>query len=315
MAVPFVISIAFLLGSALLLYREVRRQPAPMKWGRTPRWKKRARVALAAFPFLLACIVFWAFFVEPNRLVIRHETIRIDNWPKELNALKIAVISDIHVGGWFVDEKKLRYIVERTNQLQPELVVILGDYMSGQGWMSNRVVPEVFGPILKDLRAPMGVYSVLGNHDWWWDGRRVRKGLEANGIKVLDDEVFEVKARSTSVWLAGLADLWTRPQRIEETIGRIPHDTPIIALTHNPEIFPRLPQRVQLLLAGHTHGGQFRFLIGTVIEPSKYGVHYLRGHVVENNHHLFVTTGIGTSIIPARFGVTPEIVLLTVKPY
>jgi predicted MPP superfamily phosphohydrolase len=314
MTLAFVISVAVLLGLLLFLYHEVRRSPGPMEWGRIPRWKKRVRVALAAVPVGLAILGFWAVFIEPNRLVVRHQTIQIENWPKELSDLKIAVISDIHAGGWFVDDEKLRLIVECTNQLQPELIVILGDYMSGEGWMSHRVEPEVFAGVLKDFRAPLGVYSVLGNHDWWWDGRRVRRGLEANGIKVLDDEVVEVKGRGRSVWLAGLADLWTRPQHIERTIAKIPEGEAIIALTHNPDIFPRLPQRVQLLFAGHTHGGQVRFpFIGTVIQPSKFGQRYVRGHVFENNHHLFVTTGIGVSILPVRFGVPPEIVLLTVN--
>jgi len=314
MAVSFVIAVAVLLGLALFLYREVRRSPGPMEWGRPPRWKKSVRVTLAIIPLLLGCVVFWAFLVEPNRLVVRQEAITIDKWPKELNDLKVAVISDIHAGGWFVDDKKLRLIVERTNQLQPELIVILGDYMAGNGWTSQRVAPEVFGAVLKDLHAPLGVYSVLGNHDWWWDGQRVRRGLEANGIKVLEDEVVEIKDRGRSVWLAGLADLWTRPQHIGSTIDRIPEGEPIIALTHNPDIFPRLPQRVPLLLAGHTHGGQVRFpIIGTVVEPSRVSQRYVRGHVFENNHHLFVTTGIGTSIVPFRFGVPPEIILLTLK--
>jgi hypothetical protein len=307
-------AVAVLLGLAFFLYQEVRRSPGPREWGRTPRWKKRVRVTLAAIPLLLACLFFWAFLVEPNRLVVRQETITIAKWPKELNDLKIAVMSDIHVGGWFIDDKKLRLIIERTNQLQPDLTVILGDYMSGESSTSHRVEPEVFGEVLKDLHAPLGVYSVLGNHDWWWDGRRVRRGLEANGIKVLEDEVSEVKVRNSSVWLAGLADLWTRPQRIDQTIAQVPQGQPVIALTHNPDIFPRVPQRVSLLLAGHTHGGQVRFpIIGTLIEPSNFGERYVRGHVFENNHHLFVTTGIGTSIIPVRFGVPPEIVLLTVK--
>ena len=100
----------------------------------------------------------------------------------------------------------------------------------------------------------------------------------------------------------------------QETVAKVPEGQPMIALTHNPDIFPTLPQRVPLLLAGHTHGGQVRFpLIGTVVESSRYGDRYVRGHVVENNHHLFVTTGIGTSIMPVRFGVTPEIVMLTLK--
>ena len=131
---------------------------------------------------------------------------------------------------------------------------------------------------------------------------------------MLDDEVTELRYGGRQFWLAGLADLWTRPQRIAQTIAKIPEGLPIIALTHNPDIFPRLPQRVNLLMAGHTHGGQVRFpIIGTVIQPSDFGQKYVRGHVYENGHHLFVTTGIGTSILPVRFGVTPEIVLLTLS--
>ncbi|HKO97374.1 MAG TPA: metallophosphoesterase [Pyrinomonadaceae bacterium] len=310
----FVIGALILLGFTYLLHREIRRFPGPPEWGRTPRWAKRFRVAFAAFVLLLACVIFWAFLVEPNRLVTREQTIAIDNWPKELDGLKIAVLSDIHVGGWCIDDQKMRLIIERTNKLQPEIIVILGDYMSGDSETSDRVEPEVFGPVLKELKAPLGVYSVLGNHDWWWKGQRVRDGLESNGIKVLEDEVLEVKRQGRSVWLAGLADLWTRPQRIEPTISQVPSGQPIIALTHNPDIFPRVPERVQLLLAGHTHGGQIRFpIMGTVIEPSRVSESYERGHVFENNHHLFVTTGIGTSILPIRFGVPPEIVLLTVR--
>ncbi|MEK6280825.1 MAG: metallophosphoesterase [Acidobacteriota bacterium] len=314
MFLVFVISVAVLLGLAFFLYREIRRPPGPREWGRTPRWRKRVGVTLATLVLLLACVIFYAFLVEPNRLVTHQATITIEKWPKELDGLKIAVLSDIHAGGSFIDDQKLRLIVERTNQLQPEIIVILGDYMSGDSSTSDRVEPEVFAAVLKDLRSPLGVYSVLGNHDWWWDGLRVRRGLEANGIRVLEDEVVEVKRQGSSVWLAGLADLWTRPQRIEQTIAKVPAGQPIIALTHNPDIFPRLPERVQLLLAGHTHGGQVRFpIIGTVIEPSKFGDRFVSGHVFENNHHLFVTTGIGTSIIPVRFGVPPEIVLLTVR--
>ena len=219
------------------------------------------------------------------------------------------MISDIHVGGSFIDEEKLRTIVARTNERQPELIVILGDYMT-----KARIRAGGLWAVLKDFSAPLGTYSVLGNHDRWDSGDGVRRGLEQNGIKVLENEVVQLNARGTSLWLVGLADLWTRSQRIEETVAKVPEGQPMIALTHNPDIFPRLPQRVPLLLAGHTHGGQVRFpLIGTVVESSRYGDRYVRGHVFENNHHLFVTTGIGTSIMPVRFSVTPEIVLLTLK--
>jgi hypothetical protein len=271
-------------------------------------------VLLDAIILLLGVLIFWGFLIEPGRLVVREQSIKIDSWPRELNGLRIAVISDIHVDNWFIDLKKLRSIVERTNQLQPDLILIAGDFMSGDGWVKRTVEPEVFGPVLKELRARYGVYSVLGNHDWWHDGEKVRRGLEANGIKVLENEVAQIDVQGTSIWLAGLADLWERLQEVDKTINKIPQGVPIIALTHNPDIFPKLPQRVQLLVAGHTHGGQVRFpLIGAVVQSSNFGDRYERGHVFENNHHLFVTTGIGTSIMPVRFGVTPEIVLLTLQ--
>ena len=313
MSISFVISVAVLIGLSLFLYREIRRFPGPKEWGHTPKWPKRIRVTLAAIPVIIGLLVFWGFFIEPNRLVVKYETIEVKNWPTPLNGLKIAVLADIHAGGAFIDQNKLRLIVKRTNELNPDIIIILGDYISG-GRGDTEMEPRVFAPILKDFKAPLGVYSVLGNHDWWYDGNRVRGALETNGIRVLENEVLEVQTRGATFWLVGLADLWTRPQHVTQTIDHVPADQPIIALTHNPDIFPHLPQRVQLLLAGHTHGGQVRFpFIGPVIEPSNYGQRYVRGHVIENGHDLFVTTGIGTSIIPVRFGVPTEIVLLTLK--
>ena len=315
MTVAFVVAVAVLLGLLLFLVREVRRPPGPAEWGRSPVWPKRLRVTLDVVILLLALMAFWGFFIEPNRLVVHERTIELDNWPRAFDGLRVAVISDIHAGGSFIDDKKLRLIVERTNQLHPELILILGDYMSSNGWTSRRVEPQVFGPVLKNFSAPFGTYSVLGNHDNWYSGAKVRAGLEQNGIKVLDNEVLQIQVRGAPLWLIGLGDLWTRqPPRIEETVAQVPEGQTMIAMTHNPDIFPDLPQRVPLLLAGHTHGGQVRFpLIGSVVQSSKFGERYERGDVFENNHHLFVTTGIGTSIVPVRFGVTPEIILLTLK--
>jgi predicted MPP superfamily phosphohydrolase len=314
MTIPIVIGVAGLLGLVLFLLHELRSRPGPSEWGRPPVWKKRIRVALATILVLLGGLAFYAFLIEPNRLIIHQETVQIANWPPELGGLKIAIISDIHTGGPFINDQKLRQIVARTNQLQPDLIVLLGDYMSPNSWHSHRVEPEVTAAFLKDLHAPLGVYSVLGNHDWWYNGTKVRRALEDQGIKVLDDEVLELKTRGTSLWLAGLADLWTRPQHIQETIDKVPRGAAVIALTHNPDIFPRLPKSVPLLLAGHTHGGQVSFpFIGRPVEPSNFGQRYAAGHVFENQHHLFVTTGIGTSILPVRFRVVPEIVLLTVQ--
>jgi predicted MPP superfamily phosphohydrolase len=314
MTIPFVIAVALLLGLLLLLVRELRRPPEPDDSGRPQLRGKRIRIAGVVIILILAGLTFWAILIEPNRLIVHQETIQIANWPKELSGLRIAVISDIHSGATFINERKLREIVELTNQQNPDLIVLLGDYMSPNSWHSHRVEPEVTAAGLKDLRAPLGVYSVLGNHDWWYNGEKVRHAFEKNGITVLENEVAELKWHDKSFWLAGLADLWTRPQHISETVAKVPSGETTIALTHNPDIFPSIPRGVPLLLAAHTHGGQVNLpLIGTPIVPSDFGQKYTSGHVFENDHHMFVTTGIGTSILPLRFRVTPEIVILSIK--
>src|SRR5258708_5885806 len=222
MAIVFLIAVTLLLGFILILIQELRRWPGPPSWGRSPVWQKRIRVTLATILLLLGSVLFWSFLIEPNRLVIHPETIQIDNWPRELNGLRIAVISDIHTGGPFINDKKLKEIVARTNALNPDLIVLQGDYMSGNTWHGHRVEPEVTAADLQDLKAPLGVYAVLGNHDWWYNGPKVRRAFEQNGIRILDNEVAEVKWRGTSFWLVGLADRWTRPQHVAETIAKVP---------------------------------------------------------------------------------------------
>jgi predicted MPP superfamily phosphohydrolase len=277
-------------------------------------WKRKILLALLALLILVLGCIIWGVFIEPNRLIVRQQTIKIDNWPKELSGLRIAVIGDVHTGGPFINEQKLKRIVELTNQQKPDLIVLLGDYMSPNSWHSHRVEPEVTAAGLKELRAPLGVYTILGNHDWWYNGEKVRSAFEQNGIKVLEEEVAEVQWKNKSFWLAGLADLMTRSQHVRETIAKAPSGSTVIALAHNPDIFPRLPQTVPLLLAAHTHGGQVNIpLIGTPIVPSRFGSKYTAGHVFENGHHMFVTTGIGTSILPVRFRVPPEIVILRIE--
>lgn len=309
MTIPFLVTVAVLGGLLLFLINEVRR-PSIF----SPRGAKRLRLPLAVILLAIGGIVGWAFFVEPNRLVTHYETLQLEQWPQPLSGLKIALLSDIHAGSAYIDEAKLRLIVERTNQLNPDLILIAGDFIAGGRGTNIRMEPGVFAPILKNLHAPLGVYTVLGNHDWWYNARRVAAALDANRIRLLENDYTEIHTRDSSFFLVGLSDLWEGPQRIQETIAKIPAGAPVIALTHNPDIFPQLPQRVMLLLAGHTHGGQVRFpLIGSVVQSSRYGDRYVAGHVVENGHHLFVTTGIGTSVRPVRFGVPPEIVLLTLE--
>lgn len=312
MSVPFIVAAAILLGLLLFLFRQLRNVGRP-EWGSTPTWKKAIRVVAWLFPIILFSLAVWAFFIEPNRLVVHEERVQIEKWPAELSGLRIALIGDVHTGAWFIDDRKLQRIVELTNQHQPDLIVLLGDYMVSNNWHGHRVEPEVTAAGLKNLKAPLGVYAVLGNHDWWYNGEKVRNAFEQQGIRVLENDVAEIKWRDRSFWLAGLSDLWTQPQHISETIAKAPAGATVVALTHNPDIFPRLPSSVPLLLAAHTHGGQVTFpLIGAAVVPSDFGQKYTAGHVYENGHHLFVTTGIGTSIMPVRFRVPPEIAVLTI---
>jgi predicted MPP superfamily phosphohydrolase len=159
------------------------------------------------------------------------------------------------------------------------------------------------------------VFAVLGNHDRLFDAPRVRAALEAAGIRVLEDTASLVSTPSGPVWIAGLTDYWTGPHDVGRTLAAVSDSvTPVLLLTHNPDIFPRIPSRVMLTLAGHTHGGQVRLpLIGSPIVPSAYGQRYVRGLVVEGDRRLFVSTGIGTSDLPVRFGVPPTIFVLTLR--
>ena len=278
------------------------------------RRKRISKITASVLALLLVSLAVWAFFIEPDRLVVREETIQLPNWPGSFENLKIAVLSDLHIGSPYIGPVKLSYIVARVNEAEPDLVVLLGDFIGKDVRGGKLVEPEVFAQVLKGLRARHGVFAVLGNHDWWYDGLRVRRALEDVGIRVLEDDVTRVERGGEAIWVIGLADAWTNQTDIRGTLARVTDERPIIALTHNPDLFARIPQRVVLTLAGHTHGGQVNIpFFGRPQVPSEFGQRYAAGHVVEENHHLFVTTGIGTSIIPVRFRVPPEIVLLTLK--
>jgi len=181
--------------------------------------------------------------------------------------------------------------------------------------LARFITPEAIGNALAGLRAPLGIVAVLGNHDWWFDGPRVRHALESRGVRVLENESVPIMYRGKSFWLAGLADLWTRGNGLLQTMAKIDDAGPVLVLMHNPDLFPEMPERVSLTLAGHTHGGQVDLPIaGRLIVPSSFGQRYAYGLVEENGKKLIVTGGIGTSILPVRFRVPPEVVILTLIP-
>lgn len=275
---------------------------------------KKPIVVSVSLAFLVICLGTWGVFIEPNLIRVHEETIVIPKWGSHPNGLKIAVLTDLHVGSPFIDLTKLENIVSKTNALKPDVVVILGDLVIHGVIGGQFVEPEKITGILKGLISPIGTIAVLGNHDWWFDGPRVTKAMVQEGITVLENDVVKATAGNFSFWLAGMADMMTRMPRISSTLEKITDNSPIIVLTHNPDIFPDIPSAVSLTLAGHTHGGQVNIpVVGRPIVPSEFGERYAAGHIIEHGRHMFVGTGIGTSILPVRFRVVPEILFLTIK--
>jgi predicted MPP superfamily phosphohydrolase len=277
--------------------------------------KLRLIVLVVLAPFL--AMLGWAFLVEPNRLVVRREALAIP----ELPALRVALISDLHAGARFMDGAKIRDIVDKVNAERPELILLLGDYLNNGRYNDGRrhlkggaLAPEPVAKELGRLRASAGVVAVLGNHDWWFDGKRIAAELRSNGITVLENEATPVELRSGRLWIAGIADAMTRTPEIARALSLIPEGAPVLAVSHSPDIFPAIPARVALTVAGHTHGGQVALpWIGAPIVPSRFGQRYAKGHVEERGRLVFVTSGIGTSLLPVRFGVPPEVVILTLN--
>jgi predicted MPP superfamily phosphohydrolase len=265
---------------------------------------------------LLCCLAFlalWAFVVEPSRLVLRETQITLPSWPASFKGLRIAVISDLHAGSPFITLEKIHQIVETTNAARPDLILLPGDFVTQGVKGGNFIGPEVFAPALKALRARFGVFATLGNHDWWYNGQRVKKSLENAGLTVLENDAAMIERDGAAIWVVGIGDKLEGNPDIASALAKVGAGAPVIALTHNPDIFPSIPARVALTIAGHTHGGQVALpIVGRPIVPSAFGERYAAGHIVEGSKHLFVTTGVGTSILPVRFRVPPEISLLTI---
>jgi uncharacterized protein len=295
------------------------RQTSPSELGPTDRaiskWRRwlnkwRRWRSIIIFFSLINGVLLYGFVIEPMRLVIRKTAITLPAWPAEFRDLRVTVFSDLHVGPPHITLARLRRIVEKANATEADLILMPGDFVeTALGW--RMAEPEEIAAELKRLRAKAGVFATLGNHDSWYDYTRVRQAFEKEGIRVLDDQAVKIEHRGKTFWLIGFADQWTRRPKIAVTLKQITDDAPAIAFTHNPELFPAIPARIALTIAGHTHGGQvwLPFIGRPVISDRRYAI----GHIIDGGRHLFVTPGIGTSILPVRFGVPPEISLLTIK--
>ncbi len=275
--------------------------------------RRLLRLALGLLGIAVALTIY-GFGIEPGRLRVVETTLAPRSWPASHAGLRVAVLTDLHVGAPHIDRARLADVVDQTNAAQPDVIVVLGDLLVDGVAGGEFVAPEPIAQELARLRADV-VVAVLGNHDWWFDGPRTIAALERAGLTVLENRAQAFESRGRRLWIAGISDAWTRGADIDAALAGIDDDAPVVAITHNPDVFPQVPDRVALTLAGHTHGGQIDVpLLGPPVVPSRFGQRYAAGHVVEQGRHLFVGTGVGTSIIPVRIAVVPRIDVLTLSP-
>lgn len=259
-----------------------------------------------------AAVIGWSVWFAPRRVVVRRRTLRLPHWPAELAGLRVAVLTDLHAGAPHVGEDKVARLVEDVNRARPDLVVLLGDYVDPTVAFGTTVSPEAVAVRLGQLRAPLGVIAVLGNHDWLHAGERMRRALRDAGVTVLENDAVAVRE---ALWVAGVGAESERRADPAAAVAGVPAGNAILLLSHNPDTFVRVPDRVGLTLSGHTHAGQVAlpYLRARYI-PSRFGERFAQGHIVERGRHLFVSAGIGTSRLPVRFLAPPEIVVLRLKP-
>lgn len=278
------------------------------------RWLLFAAIAVVEVGYWLN---IYAWFVEPNQLVIRRVEIVSADWSGP--PITIAAISDTHVGGPHVDAARMGRIVQRINALRPELVVLLGDYVNGHTHPFERTPAEnqeITGGIatFAAIRARYGVVGVIGNHDVWYDRTDVQTAMENAGVATLWNRHIVVRrSGGEPIVVAGLADFTTGEPNFADALDGAPEGANTLVISHSPDPFAEMPRGPALMLAGHGHCGQVTVpLVGRPIVPL-VNDRYACGLVQEDGKQMYVTGGIGTSMIPVRFLNPPEIVLITLR--
>jgi len=248
--------------------------------------------------------------VTPRRLHVPDVPLSVPGWPHELDGLRVAVLGDVHAGAPWVDLDRVRAVVARILAARPDVVLLVGDHLADVAF-GTHLEPEPVAQAFAGLLARgVPVVGVLGNHDWYAGGRRVRRAFEAAGLPVLEES--SVPVLDGRLWVAGVGDLWERLPSVPAALAAVPAGAPVVLLTHNPDVVVDVPASVPLVLAGHTHGGQVRVLGRGVHKVSeRSGNRWSHGWYPQDR--LYVTAGVGTSVVPLRT-VQPEVPVLVLSP-
>ena len=250
-------------------------------------------------------------------------------WPRDF-PLRIAVIADIHACYPWMSEQRIGDIVNLANAQRPDLTVLLGDFVCTHRFVTGYVPPGAWAEQLARLQAPLGVYSILGNHDWWSaaipsepaDGSRsIRRALAQARIPVLENQSIRLAQNGKPFWLIGLGDQLARSYHrrglhgvddLPAAMREVNDEAPAILLAHEPYVFGRVPDRIALTLCGHTHGGQINLpFVGSPFVHARRGAKtYIYGVYSEGERQLVVSGGLGTSLAPVRVLRPPEVVTI-----
>lgn len=283
-------------------------------------FRRRWRLA-AALLFVEALFGVYAAWVEPRMLVVTRLSVEV----KGLSApVRVLAIGDPQPTRLHWSPRRLRAAFELGAAEDPDIVLWLGDYAYEPGWARliglhdlMFVEPAAIAHEMGRIDAPMGSYAILGNHDWWWDGSAMWRLLEEKGVTVLVDRAVKAAhpESGAALWIVGLDDL--SAPRIYDLAGALAQtddSAPKLLLSHSPDVFPEAPPEIALTLSGHTHGGQIVLpMIGALAAPIENRDH-VYGLVEEEGRRLFVTAGIGTAIVPMRFGRPPEVAVIELVP-
>jgi predicted MPP superfamily phosphohydrolase len=270
---------------------------------------KRVFLVLIVLGLSLTGYAYWSAVRDP---VQREVQIAVADWPANAAPMRIILISDIHVAGPDMPPERLERIVTRLNALEPDLVLIAGDFVSDKALSTHRyAAAEAVAP-LAALEAEYGVFAVLGNHDHWRDAPAFRAALPDAGVVLLDNEAVA----AGPVALIGIGDDFTGHADVAAAMTTASElSGPVVVLSHSPDIVPDLPNPVALVAAGHTHCGQIRLpIIGRLATASRYGERFACGQIDDDGQTVVVTAGLGTSILPIRLGVPPDFWLIELGP-
>lgn len=267
-------------------------------------------------------------FVFAGQPDVVHHDVTTPRWPGP--PLHIAMLSDFHTLAPWNGVNHLARLVERVNALPVDLVVLLGDYIPAYPTPGLGQRPHRTAEILAGLDAPLGVYGVMGNHDWRDDKRAKQTNYEESeslialrdkNIPVLLNESVELNHQSCPFWLVGYDSQqghkhWKHGTARHDpalAFRDVPTGAPAILMAHEPDCFALRNPLALLQLSGHTHGGQANFFGWRPLTPSEYHERYAYGHIEEEGHHLVVSGGIGYSHVPLRIAQPPEVTLVTLR--